>query len=116
MKTETTAPFATQASAIQMLTELIVQFGDLPSAYIAVHTWQGKSTIDLLLNTPDDFEKWRTALGVDAAGVDLHVAGRGSWVEVETVRDGIKINLSAHGIMLTVDQLDAPRIREDVAA
>jgi hypothetical protein len=101
-----------------MLTELVVQFGDLPAAYITIHQpWKGAaSKLDFNIDTPTDFEQWRIALGIAPDAVSLHPHSRESWVAASTVRDGITIHISAHGISLTEDQLSAPRIREDVAA
>jgi hypothetical protein len=64
--TETTAPFAGQASAIEMLTELIIQFPELPDAYITIQQpWQGAaSRLDFNIDTPTGFEQWRTALAI----------------------------------------------------
>jgi hypothetical protein len=108
---ESTAPIAGQQSAIRMLADLATLYPELPAAYTTIRMpWQGgPSELDLQLHTPSDFEQWRVALAIDPAGVNLHPNGRGSWVAVETVRGSIRIGISAHGILLTEDQLSAPR-------
>ncbi|MFJ8023329.1 hypothetical protein [Streptomyces sp. NPDC096311] len=118
MTSEITAPISGQRSAVQVLADLIVQHPELPAAYITVNLpWKGApSRLDLQLGTPTDFEQWRTALGIAPAFVSLHPSGRDSWVTADGVRDGIHINVSAHGILLTNDQLDAPRLTREVSA
>lgn len=114
MKTETTAPITRQRSTIQLLNDLATQHPELPAAYITVNQpWHGRpSSMDLQLQTPTDFEQWRIALGIAPARVSLHSHGRGSWVEAGTVLESIRISISSHGILITEDQLAAPRTVE----
>ena len=118
MTTESTFPIAVQRSAIQALAELADQFPDLPDAYIVIHqSWKGApARLKLQLDNPTGFEQWRTALGIKPAAVHLYPHGISSWVLASTVRDGIDIEISAHGILLTQDQLSAPRTRDEVPA
>lgn len=118
MTTEITGPILGQHSAVQAIDNLIAEFPDLPNAYITIHQpWRGApAKLDFQLHTPDCFEQWRTALGIEGDNVTLHPYGRDSWVNAETVRDGIHISISAHGISLTEDQIAAPRDRDEVAA
>jgi hypothetical protein len=115
---ESTFPIAVQRSAIQTVAELADQFPDLPDAYIIIHqSWMGApARLKLQLDTPTGFEQWRTALGIKPAAVHLYPHGVSSWVLASTVRDGIDIEISAHGILLTQDQLSAPRTRDEVPA
>ncbi|MFE6482432.1 hypothetical protein ACFVGN_05755 [Streptomyces sp. NPDC057757] len=111
MTTENSSPLAIQGSAIQVLADLVGQHPDLPAAYITIREpWQGApSRLDLQLDTPTEFERWRTTLDIPSADVDLEPYGRASWVTVPAVREGIKMVLSAHGILITDDMLTAPR-------
>lgn len=111
MTTETTGPITGQRSAVQLLAALIDQHPELPNAYIVIaQPWKGApSRLDLMPETPTGFEQWRTALGIAPASVTLHPHGRDSWVAAETVRQGSRISIAAHGIVLTHDQLSAPR-------
>ena len=118
MTTEPTGPIADQLSAVQMIESLINDFPNLPDAYITIHQpWRGSpSKLSLQLDTPNCFEQWRAALGIDGDNVALHPYGRDSWVNAQTVRGSIHISISAHGISLTEDQVKAPRDRSEVPA
>lgn len=119
MTTErTTDPIAVQASAIEVLAELAHRYPELPAPYVTIHSpWLGApSKLDLLLHTPTEFNRWMTVLGVVPEDVSLHMHGRGSWIEAETVQAGIHLSISVHDILLTEDQLNAPRDRGEVAA
>ncbi|MFE9764658.1 hypothetical protein ACFYPC_09025 [Streptomyces sp. NPDC005808] len=111
MTTENSSQLTVQRSAIQVLADLTVEHPELPAAYITIRApWQGEpSRLDLQLDTPTEFEQWRTALGIPSADVVLEPYGRGSWVTVHTVHEGISVTLSAHGILITQDMLTAPR-------
>lgn len=118
MTTETTGPISGQRSAIEMVAELADQFAELPNAYIVIHQpWEGApARLKFQLDTPTGFEQWRTALGIEPNAVHLYPHGVSSWVLASTVRNGIDIEISAHGILLTEAQLSAPRTRDEVPA
>ncbi|MFI8294480.1 hypothetical protein ACIGCZ_00885 [Streptomyces nigra] len=119
MTTErTTDPIALQAQTIEALAELARRHPDLPSAYVTIHEpWRGKvARLDLQLHTPTGFNQWMAVLGVQPEDVDMHPSGRASWLEGSTVRAGIHITIAVHGILLTVEQTDAPRSLSEVAA
>lgn len=118
MTAKTTSPVSVQRSAVQLLDRLMSEHPELPSAYIVIHQpWRGKpSRLGLQLSTPTDFELWRVALGIRPDAVELEEYGPGSWVQAAGVRDGLHLEITAHGILLTDDMLNAPRVREDVAA
>lgn len=117
MTTENTVPIVGQRSAVQLLTDLIGKHPELPSAHITVaRPFRGNpSDLSLLLDTPTGFEQWRVALDITSDGVNLESYGRGSWVAVTGVCEGISVTLSAHGILLTDDMLAAPRTVEVTA-
>lgn len=118
MTTETTGPISVQRSAIRMADELADQFADLPNAFIVINRpWKGApARLALQLDTPSGFEQWRTALGIEPDAVFLYPNGPGSWVLASTERDGIEIQITAHGILLTEAQLLAPRARDEASA
>ncbi|MEV7394899.1 hypothetical protein [Streptomyces sp. NPDC091215] len=118
MTTESTAPISFQRSTVLLINELIGLFPELPAPYIVIHKpWQGEpSALHFQLPTPTAFEQWRTALGITPGAVSLHPYGANSWVKATTFRDGTEIEISSHGIILTADQLEAPRDRDEVAA
>ncbi|MFL5910505.1 MAG: hypothetical protein ACJ768_08080 [Gaiellaceae bacterium] len=118
MTTDRIVERALQIVSVQALADIFSQHPELPPAYITVNKpWHGSpSSLDFQLETPTDFELWRIALGVDPKFVSLHPSGRASWIEASTVRDGIRMSISAHGILLTLDQLDAPRDLSEVPA
>lgn len=115
---ESTFPIAVQRSAISTLAELADQFPDLPDAYIVIHqSWKGApAKLGLQLDNPTGFEQWRIALGIDPNTVELWAHGVSSWLIASTERDGIQIQITAHGILLTQAQLSAPRTRDEVTA
>ncbi|MFG2307626.1 hypothetical protein ACGFS9_02885 [Streptomyces sp. NPDC048566] len=111
MTTDNSWPISAQLSSLQLLLDWAAQKPELPAGYITVNRPYrgGPAMLDLQLNTPSEFEQWRAALGIAPARVSLHPRGRGSWVEASTVIDGIRVTVAAHGILLTEDQLSAPR-------
>lgn len=123
MTTETThhtdrvSPASVQRSAVQVLADLIDQHPELPAAYVVIHTpWDGKpSNLTLQLDTPTGFEQWRTALGIAPDDVTLHPYGMDSWVSAEKIHEGIYLDIAAHGIALTDEQLNAPHNTQGVA-
>jgi hypothetical protein len=114
----TTDPISLQASTIDVLAELAHQHPDLPSPYVTIHRpWLGKAaTLDLSVHTPTEFNEWLAVLGVAPEDVLLHPRGRESWLEGSAVQAGIQVTISVHGILLTTDQVKAPRILSEVAA
>ncbi|NUP16588.1 MAG: hypothetical protein HOZ81_10865 [Streptomyces sp.] len=119
MTTErTTDPISLQAPAIEVLAELAHQHAELPSPYVTIHRpWMGKAAaLDLSVHTPTEFNEWLTVLGIAPEDVQLHLRGRDSWLEGPAVQAGVQVTISVHGILLTTDQVDAPRILSEVAA
>jgi hypothetical protein len=116
--TESTARIATQRPAFQLLADLAEQHPDLPPAHIMIErTWQNQpSAITVTVEAPTHFTPWLTALGIKPAGVTLCPSGRGSWIEASTVHEGHRIEIAAHGILVTQDQVRAPRTVEAVSA
>lgn len=118
MTAKPTAPVSVQRSTVRLLDRLMSEHPELPSAYVVIHQpWRGKpSTLSLQLSTPTDFELWRVALGIRPDAVELEENGPGSWVQAAGVRDGLHIEITAHGILLTDDMLNAPRDTTEVSA
>lgn len=112
MTEQLTAPVDKQLPAAMLLAEMMRLHPQLPSAYITLHRPYEDMPVqlDLNLGTPTAFEQWRNALAIEPNDVQLHPYGRDSWVTVVTLRSGVLVHLSAHGILLTDDQLTAPRI------
>lgn len=118
MTTESTARIAVQRPAFQLLADLADKHPDLPPVHVVIErTWENcPSTINVSVGVPSDISPWLAALGISPASVALVLHGRGSWLEASTVYAGHCIRISAHGILVTDDQLQAPRTVEAVSA
>jgi hypothetical protein len=120
--TETTAPPASpisgQRAAVQALMDLVDQHEQLPDAYITIHApLVGVPVrLDMQLDTPHDFEQWRSALAVRAADVKLHTTTSNTWLSADTTHQGVTVHLSGFYVRLTAEQLNAPRGTSEVAA
>jgi len=123
VNTETTeprdedGPISGQRSTIQVLADLADQHPTLPASFTTIHTpgHGSPARLDMQLDTPTGFEQWRTALHIPAGAVTLHYCGTRSWISAETERHGTAIRLSAHGIVLTEQQVTAPRDASETA-
>ena len=121
MNTETTEPITNtigaQRHALQVLADLTEQHPTLPAPYIVIHRPYrgGPADLHLQLDTPSDFEQWRTALRVPADDVTLRFGGVSSWISAETTIDGVLVAFSGHGIALTAQQITAPRTIDETA-
>ena len=119
MTTEsTTHPIALQVPALEVLADLAQRHPELPSPYVTLHRpWMGKAaTVGLNLNTPTEFNQWMAVLGVQPEDVHMHPRGRETWLDATITQAGIQVTISTHGILLTADQTDAPRVLTEVAA
>lgn len=96
-----------QASAINALTGLVETFGHLPTPYITVHTTS--TAVDIQLNAPQEFEAWRSALGVAPAVVTLHAYSGSTWLAASALFRGVELRLSGHNLSVTVEQVREPR-------
>jgi hypothetical protein len=98
--------------------DLVDQHEQLPDAYITIHApfddWP--SRLDLQLDSPHDFEQWRSALAVPAADVKLHTTTSNTWLSADTAHQGVTVHLSGFYVPLTHAQLNAPRDTSEVAA
>ncbi|MFF1297982.1 MULTISPECIES: hypothetical protein [unclassified Streptomyces] len=118
MTTETTGRIVTQRAAFQVLADLADKHPDLPPAYITIErTWENQpSEIHASVGAPSDFSPWLAALGIRPERVSLEPSGRGSWIEASTEYGGHPFKVFASGILITQDQLQAPRTVEAVSA
>ncbi|MGW2985424.1 hypothetical protein [Streptomyces goshikiensis] len=92
-----------QAPAVTALAALVETFGHLPAPYIVVHT--ALTAVEIQLNTPQEFEAWRSALGVAPAVVTLHAYSGATWLAAETRFRGVALKLSGHGLNVTAEQV-----------
>ncbi|MFJ4990018.1 hypothetical protein ACIP9H_40260 [Streptomyces sp. NPDC088732] len=107
-----------QAREIVALAGLAAEYADMPAAFITVSDVPGALHIDLQLDSPQDFEVWRAALGIDPQSVLLRLSGRDSWLSTEAGEyRGVSVGLAGFGVELTREQADEPReLRAAVAA
>lgn len=97
-----------QRDALAVLAQLADAFAHLPLPYITVHTAR-TSRLDLQLATPDEFEQWRAALGVDPGTLTLHTFGGCQWLKGEAEYIGCTVQIAGHGVQLTDEQRNEPR-------
>lgn len=97
-----------QRDALAVLAQLADTFADLPLPYVVVHT-SSRNKVDLQLSTPDAFEQWRAALGVDSSTVTLHNFGGSQWLSADARYQGFTVDLCGFGVKLTKEQLNEPR-------
>jgi len=124
--TETTQPAQLtgtcrdQLPAIAALLDLVRQHDGLPAPYITVQQPMPEHhfypRFDLQLDTPCDFEQWRSALSAPASNVKLHATTSSTWLCVDTTFEGIHVHLSGFNVPLTSVQAQAPRDRSAVTA
>lgn len=119
---EATAPISGQRTGVQALAALIDQFESLPDAHITIHQpFRGShAKLDLQLQTPLDFEVWRTALQIAPETVALHVTISFAWLAADHRFDGVPVHITGFGVPLTPEQaaeqrtMQAPVTREDL--
>lgn len=113
---EPSGPISAMSTAVAVLARLIEQHPTLPDAYITIHApFQGVVThfaahFDLQLRNTSEFEAWREALGIDPMDVVLHAPGSNSWLDATTKVDGLKVDISGHGLGITPEQAIEPRV------
>jgi hypothetical protein len=113
-----TPPISRQRATVQVLADLIDAHPSLPEAYIVVHAplGSGPGRFDMQLQSPWEFEQWRAALDIPAEKVALHGNGGSVWLDANITHHGFHINVSGFGVRLFVEDLRAPRDREQVPA
>ncbi|MGP3752169.1 hypothetical protein [Streptomyces sp. IBSNAI001] len=101
---------AEQAPAFEALDLLVSMFPDLPAAYITTYA-KSYAGLAAQLNTPAEFEAWRTALQIPTEAVDLHGDSAGGWLAAETTVRGVLLRITGHGLTVTREQAE-PQPRE----
>lgn len=91
------ASIGEQRPAVDALVRLAAMFGTLPPAYITVTT-TARNQVDLLLDSPHDFEVWREALGVPTDSVSWHVHSGSVWIAAAIEVHGAVVKMSGHGV------------------
>lgn len=104
--TQEPRPLAQQALAAEALVGLTMMFGHLPAPFVTVHLPHlvQLAQLDFQLETPADFEAWRTALQLAPAAVTLHAYRSSTWLATETVFRGVCLKLTGHNLPLTEEQ------------
>ena len=109
-----------QTGAVLALLNLIRRHPGLAAPYITVHApmpeYDAPAKLDMQLDTPSDFEAWRSALAVDPSGVALHTSASSVWLAADTWHAGTRVHLSGFNVPLTRTHAEAPRDRDEVAA
>ncbi|MFG2747230.1 hypothetical protein ACGFY0_45255 [Streptomyces chartreusis] len=99
-------PISDQAPAVAALLALTDMFGTLPSGYITIHT-TGDVRVGLQLETPAEFEAWRTALLVPPEDVELKQWNGSTWLSVDGLFRGVGIHLTGYGIAVPASAAEA---------
>jgi hypothetical protein len=107
-----------QGSPARLLVDLVQRVGELPAAYITMHTpfEDLPVSLNLQLDTPHAFEAWRAALDLPSDNVGLHSTSGLKWVEVRGRYQDVPVILSGVNVPLTDVQITAPRDRSAVTA
>lgn len=121
MTTDSTPPerfISQQGSLARLLVDLVQRFGELPAAYITMHTpfEDLPVNLNLQLDTPHAFEAWRAALDIPSDAVTLHSTTGLKWVKVRGHYQDVPVVLSGTNVPLTDVQVQAPRDRSAVTA
>lgn len=95
-----TAPTADFAAAAAALASLAGLDASLPTPYVTIHTYGADTTITFQLDTPAEFEQWRTALTVPAEVVELKSHAGSNWLAATARFQGIKVCLRGYGLAL----------------
>lgn len=102
-------------AVVEALNVLVQEFGELPAPYFNAHALQSPA-VGLLADSPEAFEQWRVALKIEPSAVTLHGYGESVWLHATTTFRGVKLDLSGHGLPLTVEQAASSPDAEQVSA
>ncbi|MGW2692419.1 hypothetical protein ACWC3Y_11215 [Streptomyces sp. NPDC001296] len=111
----TTRPISSQGDATDALVALIETFGHLPSGYIKIHrpVLTVPATLGIQLDSPQNFEMWRTALAVPPSGVTLHATTDDYvWLDADAVFHGVAIHLTGFNVPLSAQQANTLQAAE----
>ncbi|MFE5090643.1 hypothetical protein ACFRCI_09610 [Streptomyces sp. NPDC056638] len=109
---------AQQAPAAEALMGLAQMAGDLPAAYIVIHASMPVH-IAVQLDTPAQFEAWRTALQVPAESVEMLAEPSADmvWLATDMVVRGVAVRLTGHGVALSPETAEIlPSVTAEVTA
>lgn len=113
------APIGEKTEVFEALTVLSYAFRDLPTPYVTIHSTK-RSGFDLQMESPQDFELWRAALGIDSAAVELKSGSGSVWLDADFDFRGIPASLSGFGVSLSREVAEtrqaAPADASQVAA
>lgn len=96
MTTETIEQASEQAPAAEALVALIQMFGHLPRPYIVID--REAAELYLQLESPGDFEVWRTALQIAPSDVSIRQNTSRSWLKAQGVFRGVEVALAGFGL------------------
>lgn len=103
-----TARFVDQTPAIEALAELNQMFGHLPKPYITMNRFGGQ--LGLQLDSPSEFEQWRTALQIAPDSVNAHSNESDAWLAANGVFRGVAVRLTGFGLVLPSEGSEASAV------
>ncbi|MFD4559012.1 hypothetical protein ACFWP5_32615 [Streptomyces sp. NPDC058469] len=112
------SPVSAQLPAAEALVALIAAFGHLPGGYLRMHRQFGSSPVELCMQmeSVQDFEVWRVALGIAASDVELKSNSSGNaWLKAQGSFHGVVVEVTGHGVAVPVED-DEPKQASETPA
>jgi hypothetical protein len=107
------SPVSAQGAAAEALVALIAAFGHLPGGYLRMHRQYGSAPVGLgvQMESPQEFEVWRTALEIDATDVKLQSNSDGvAWLKARGSFHGVEVELTGFGVAVPVEHDELPQV------
>ncbi|MFJ1869919.1 hypothetical protein [Streptomyces chartreusis] len=108
------AQFVGHQPAIEALAELVQMFRHLPKPYITLT--RSTAQLGLQLDSPSEFEQWRTALQIAPDTVDALSSETDAWLGADGVFRGVTVRLTGFGLVLPQEQTETTQASDEAVA
>lgn len=108
------AQFGGHEPAIEALAELVQMFRHLPKPYVTLT--RSIARLGLQLDSPSEFEQWRTALQIAPDTVDAKKSESDAWLAANGVFRGIEVRLTGFGLVLPQEKAATARPTDEAVA